>query len=383
MNQTNLAAIHGSCDDRFSRVAEAFESNFAEHGEIGAAVSVWYQGRKAVDLWGGWRDAARSRPWEEDTIVCMMSVGKQVSSICVHLLIERGAIDPEAPIADYWPEFAGGGKEAIKVVHSLSHHDGLIYADKKGQPGDIYIWNNMVRNLEAQSPSWPPGTKGAYNSMNYGFIIGELVRRVTGNTIGTFIHDEIAGPLGIDYHVGLNDDLIARVTDIIPNPDSTTLKLIQDPSSNLARAWKVLPEGGLDFNDDTVRRIELPSGNGHGNARAMARLYAFLAGHGELEGLRLCKHETVDFMREQQWENACGLTGRPYRMGRGFFLNMPGYLQFGDNKSAFAGFGAGGATTIADPEAGLAFSYSPNFMCAGETVGEKGQALINAAFSSL
>ena len=378
-----IPEIHGTCDARFSAVKDAFAGNFRDHGEIGAAVAVYVGGEKLVDLWAGWRDPGRSDPWVQDTIVCMMSVGKAVTALAVHMLIEEGRIEPQRPMAFYWPEFAGCGKERITVEQSLSHHDGLIYADEVGRPGDAHVWHNMIRNIERQTPAWEAGTRGAYNSMLYGFLMGELIRRVTGRSMGAILRERISDPFDIDYHVGLNDDLLSRCAITVPNPKSTTLNAIRDPNSNIARAWKVLPKTGMDFNAEVMKRIELPSGNGHGNARALARLFGALANGGEIGGKRLVRAETIDYMREEQWNNPCGLTGRPYRKGRGFFLNMPGYLEFGSNPRAFAGFGAGGHMAIADPEAAMSFGYSPNFMCDGETVGTKGEAVLRAAFGSV
>lgn len=374
--------INGNCDDRFAAVGAAFERNFAERDELGAAVCIYADGQPVVDLWGGHLDQERTRPWEADTIVCMASVTKGMTALCVHLLIESGELELDAAMADYWPEFAQAGKEAITVGHSLGHHDGLIFNDAAG-PDAWLDWDLTVAAIAAQEPAWAPGTRGAYNSYNYGFNIGEPLRRVSGLTPGQFLRERITGPLGVDYRIGLPEDDLERVSDMYPNPKSTTLNAFKDPSTNLARAWHTLPktDGEFLFNTHAFRTREFPSGNGHGNARAVARIYAALAGGGVLDGIEVWKPETVESMRDLQWDEICGMTDRPFRMGLGLFLNSPPLQPMGSNMSSMGHMGAGGAFAFADPEAGIAFSYSPNFMCEGAGVGDRCEALVEALYN--
>ncbi len=377
----NQAPTDGHCDARFARVRDAFAENFAVREELGAAACVYVDGDKVVDLWGGHVDLSRTEPWREDTIVNMASVTKGMTALCVHILIDRGAIDLDAPMASYWPEFAQAGKDAITVRQTLGHNDGVIFCD--GAPEGSWLdWQQMTDAIAAQAPAWPPGTKGAYNSHNYGYLIGEPIRRVSGRTPGTFFREEIAKPLGVDYHIGLSQADLARVTDLNPNPKSTTLNAFKDPSTNLARAWHRIPKdnGPSPFNRRDFRLKEFPSANGHGNARAVARVFAALARGGEIDGVRVWSEDAVRRMAELQWDGECGMTHRPFRMGLGLFLNSPPLQAMGPNINAFGHMGAGGAFGFCDPERRLAFAYSPNFMCEGAGVGARCDALVDAVF---
>ena len=375
--------IDGSCDARFAAVREAFAANFGEREELGAAICVYSDGAKVVDLWGGHVDRERQRPWGADTIVNMASVTKGLTALGLHILIDRGAIDLDRPMATYWPEFTANGKDAITVRQTLGHNDGVIFNDAAG-PDAWLDWDKMVAAIAAQAPAWEPGTRGAYNSHNYGFLVGEPIRRISGKMPGVFFRDEIAGPLRVDYHIGLAEADLARVSDLYPNPGSTTLNAFKDPSTNLARAWHTLPRDGEPaFNRHDYRVKEFPSGNGHGNARAVARIFAALAGGGAIDGVRIWSEAAVARMGELQWRGECGMTGRPFRMGLGLFLNSPPLQRMGPNDAAFGHMGAGGAFAFADADAHLAFAYSPNFMCAGAGVGERCDALVDATFASL
>lgn len=373
--------IKGSCDPAFERVRQVFEDNFQLRGEVGAAVCVYKDGSKVVDLWGGVADPATGMPWVEDTIVCMMSVGKSMTALAVLMLIERGEIDLDAPVARYWPGFAQAGKADIAVRTLLTGQAGVIYADHAAD-GAAYDWDAMVTAFEQQEPAWEPGTRGGYHSMSMGILLGELVHRVDGRMIDRFFAEEIAGPLDVDYRFGLDDAEIARVSDIIRNPGSVTLTQIADPTTRMGRAWRVVPNAADRYNTDEFRRAVFPSSNGHGNARAIARVYAALACGGSLEGVHLLSPELVEVARTEAWKGTCAMTGRQFRYGHGFFLNYPPLAPLGPNDRAFGHPGAGGAIGIADPEARLSFSYSPNFMTDGAGVGDRSTALIDAAFAA-
>ena len=208
--------IEGTCDPAFAAVRDTFEQNFRKRNEIGAAICVYRDGNKVVDLWGGHKDLARTHPWHADTIVIMNSIAKSMCALCTHILIDRGAIDFDAPVARYWPEFAAAGKQGVLIRHVLSHTDGVIFCDH-APPGSWFDWDVHIRAIEKQEPAWEPGTKGAYNSINIGFILGEVVRRVTGQTIGAFLREAVTEKLGADYHIGLRPDELARVSDMHKN----------------------------------------------------------------------------------------------------------------------------------------------------------------------
>jgi CubicO group peptidase (beta-lactamase class C family) len=376
----------GTVDPAFERVRTAFRGNFAAHGELGAAVSVWIDGRPVVDLWGGWANPARREPWRQHTIVCMMSICKGVAALCAHKLIERGVLDLEAPVAEYWPEFAAGGKARLTVRQLLGHHAGLIYPDG-APPGSFFDFEIMTAAMAAQAPEWPPGTRGAYHSATYGILIGELVRRADGRRVGRFMAEEIAAPLGLDYHFGVPEADLGRLAEIVPNAGSVTINLRNDPTTKAGRAWRPMTSDEPSmFNDIRFRTGELPEGSGlygHGNARAIGRLFAALARGGEIDGVRLLRRDSVDRLRTVQWAEACGLYGRAFRMGLGLFLNSPSHMPMGPNPDSFGHAGAGGALGFADPARQLAFAYSPNQMCAGTGVGERCDALVEATYACL
>jgi CubicO group peptidase (beta-lactamase class C family) len=343
-------------------------------------VCVYKDGRKVVDLWGGLADLKSGRAWARDTVVCMMSVGKGMAGLCVHQLIDRGAIEVDAPVARYWPRFAQNGKAAITVGQLLGGLAGLIYADAAPE-NSILDWELMIDALERQAPEWAPGTQGAYHSMSAGFLLGELVQKVDGRRIDAYFRDEIARKLGVEYGYGLDDEQIARTARIVPNPGSTTSNAVADRTSKLGRAWKARPAGADYYNDDAFRRAVVPSTNGHGNARAVARIYAALAQDGAIDGARILSPAGVARLRTQQWDSICGMTDRPYRYGMGVFLNKPPMVPMGPNPNSFGHPGAGGAIGFADPDNNIAFSFSPNFMCAGAGVGDRCESLIEAVYA--
>lgn len=381
-NPAEEPQIHGTCDPAFGQVKDVFAENFRSRGELGAAVCVYKDGEKVIDLWGGVADRATGRPWQQDTIVFMASVYKSISALCVLMLVDRGKIDLEAPVARYWPEFAQAGKDKISVRTLLSAQAGVIYADA-APDGAMLDWDVMIDALAQQAPAWEPGTKGGYHSMSCGFLLGELVRRVDGRMVGAFLAEEIAGPLGADYKMGLSTHDMSRAVSLIPNPESVTLNQIADPTTKMGRAWRVRPKDPDYQNTAMYRRGTRLSGNGYGNAGGVARIYAALANGGSLDGVHLVSPELIEIARTESWRGICEMTGRPFRYGVGFFLNYPPLMPFGSNNRAFGHPGAGGAIGIADPEARMSFSYSPNLMCAGAGVGDRCEALVAAALGTL
>ncbi len=375
--------LSGRCDPRFAAVRAEFLRNFAERGELGAAVCVYHEGQPVVDLWGGYRDVKSRDPWREDTIVSLMSIGKSMAALSVLMLVDRGRIELEAPVAKYWPEFAQNGKSAISVRQMLGGLAGVIYTDSAA-PGALYRWDDMIAAIEQQAPEWPPGSRGAYHSTTYGFMAGELVRRVDGRAFDRFFAEEVANPLGADYRFGIPITDFDRIADVIPNAESATVSQIADVDSKLGRAWRIRPAGPAFFyNEQGFRTAVIPSGNGHGNARAIARIYSVLANFGEIDGIHLLHPPLVEMCREVQWDGDCGLTGRDYKYGLGFFLNRPPLTPMGPNPRAFGHPGLGGALAFADPENRIAFGYCPTALCAGEGVGERCDALVRAAFNAL
>ncbi len=377
-----MTTISGHCLPGFEALRVAFERNFAERGEVGAAVCLYRDGRPVVDLWGGTMVPQPARAWEADTLVCMMSVGKSVCALAVLMLVDRGVVDLEAPVGRYWPGFARAGKERITVRTLMSGLAAVLYADNAPE-GSAYDWDVMIRALEDQAPEWEPGTRGAYHSMTCGLLLGELVRRADGRSIDRFVREEICAPLGIEYWFGLDGSAMNRVADIVPNEGNETLQQSGDRRTKLGRAWRVQPRPGNGHYRNTrqFRESCFPSATGHSNARSTARLYAALACGGSIDGTRLLSPALVETARTESWCGTCGMTDRPFRYGVGFFLNRPPLLPFGPNPRAFGHPGAGGALGFADPENRLAFGYSPNRMCEGAGVGERCLALVEAAYS--
>lgn len=372
--------IHGRCDPAFAAVGEVFAENFRSRDEVGGAVCVYREGEVVVDLWGGWADEARTRPWQADTIVCMMSVGKGMAALCLWMLVDRGLIDLDAPVADYWPGFAGAGKGAITVRTVLTGKAGLLYTDH-APDGAGYDWDVMIRALELQAPEWEPGTDHGYHSATAGYLLGEIVRRVDGRPLDVFLREEVCLPLGADYGYGAAWADPARVADMLPNKDSHTFVQSRDPTTKMGRAWRTRPDSEAHYNDPLMRSGLMPSTNGHGNARAVATIYAALAGGGTLGDVRLVSPAIIDRMREESWFGTCAMTDRVFRYGHGFFLNEPNMSPMGANPRAFGHPGAGGALGFADPENRIAFSYSPTRMCAGAGLGDRCAALSAAVFA--
>lgn len=374
--------MEGDCDPAFAPLRDAFHENFTARGELGAAVAVMHRGRLVVDLWGGWQDQARQRRWAGETLVCMMSVAKSVTAFCVHALADDGLIDLDAPIARYWPDYDCHGKGATPVRWALCHLAGVPVVE--GPPrGAIYDWNAMTAALAAQVPMVPPGGEPVYHTMTQGFLLGELVRRVTGLSLGRFLRQRVAAPLGIDYAIGLSPEQAARCATMVPAAGNL-LAIAQsgDPTSLLARAWAQLP-AEEDFNSAAWRAAEIPSANGHGTARAIATFYGALAQGGRLGDVRLISPVALERATTQQWHARSAASGLTFRAALGFFLNCPPDRPMGPNPATFGHSGAGGAQSFADPAAGIGFCYAPNRMHGGIDIGPRAKVLIEALFRCL
>ncbi|WP_202517152.1 serine hydrolase domain-containing protein [Streptomyces sp. SID685] len=374
--------IDGECEPGFERVRDAFEANFRTRGELGAAVCVYQDGRKVVDLWGGMADPVTQTPWRHDTIVGMMSVGKGMAALCVLMLADRGQLDLDQPVASYWPEFAQAGKAEITVRTLLQSKAALLYADA-APDGSGYDWDTMIHAFEVQAPVWEPGTRGAYHTMSAGFLLGELVRRVDGRRLETFFDEEVAGPLGADYRFGLRNADFPRLARISAPHDQGLVEQMTTPGTDLHRAWRIRPRPAdlreNPSNDPDYLKARFPSSNGQGNARAVARVFAVLAESGELDGVRLVSRELIDQARTPSWEDVCPMTGQFTRYGAGFVLPDPENLPWPGR--ALGHPGLGGALGIADPDARLAFAYSPNHLGHGAGISDRCMALIDALWS--
>ncbi|MEM7095424.1 MAG: serine hydrolase domain-containing protein [Actinomycetota bacterium] len=382
--------VHGTVAEGFEPVAETFIDNFAERGEIGASVSVYADGEKVVDLWGGCANHKTGEPWRKESAIVVFSTTKGAAAICVAMLVDQGLLDYGAPVARYWPEFAANGKQDITVGQLMSHQAGLIYVDPPLPLGDILEVTPIVEALAAQAPLWEPGTKHGYHALTYGWLAGELVRRVDGRSLGTFFAEEVAEPLGLDFWIGLPEDQewrVARLRGGAP-PQGEELELmrrIAGPGTKGGRALYLDGalsnpiDGEMPFNTRAVRASEIPAANGVANAAAVARLYA--ATIGEIDGVQLLSPEVVDAVRAQRVFGPDESLVLDTRIGYGFMLHCDELVLSGDG--AFGHYGAGGSLGFADPERGLAFGYVMNQMGGGIASDPRAVHLLEAARDAL
>jgi CubicO group peptidase (beta-lactamase class C family) len=381
---------------RFDRVREAFEANFRDHDEIGAAVAVALDGELVVDLWGGYQDAGRTTPWSRDTIVNVWSIGKAITAICLLQLVERGLVDLDAPVARYWPEFAQAGKESVTIRTLMAHKAGLQAVGKPLPPGyNLTNWDGMCAELAAQAPWWEPGTNFGYHTNTYGFLLGEIVRRIDGRTIDRYLQEEIAGPLGVDFHFGLGPELDHRVADWVPyvrSAEETSDRpwLEVDPATvngiELGRMMAYRnppPLPGVTTNSRIWRASVYPSTSGHANARAVATIFGALATEsGNWNGHHVLETAIRDDAIQIHADGEDAVLGRPNRFGLGFQLTNPGVRPLGTGPRAFGHYGNGAVLGFADPDGHVAFGYVCNR--AGRSWRDpRNIALVDAVYASL
>lgn len=375
--------ISGFCGPRFERVLRAFEANFRTGSEVGAAVSVYHEGQKVVDLWGGYTDRAKSKRWEENTTVNMMSVAKGFVATAIAMLVDRGKLDYDAPVAKYWPEFGANGKENIPLRYILDHRAGLPVLRPSGPRGLVYDWDGITNALADMVPLWVPGEEAGYHILSMGCLTGEVIRRVTGMAPGEFIRKEITEPLGLDYNIGLKDGEIDRVAEFIPAVEGTIFKVEDLPDEELLKyAWAELPEGE-DFNSREWRMAQVPGASGHGNARAVARFYSCLAEGGSLDGVDLLSSGAIRVMSAEQHNMKEQVMKRSYHQGLGVLRNSPPISPMGPNMQSFGHHGVGGSVGLCDPDARLGFAYSMNQMHARVDNGPRAGRLKDAMFASV
>ena len=383
-----MPQIHGHCDDGFGAVRAAFEENFAEREELGAAVTVLVDGVPVADLWAGWADPARTRPWERDTLVNVWSTTKGPTALCAHLLVDRGLLDLDAPVAAYWPEFAAAGKESVRVRDLLSHRAGLAGLREPHTLAELYDWELTTARLAATEPWWEPGTRSGYHALTYGFLVGEVVRRVTGLLPGAFLHQEVTGPLGIDFTVGLPEKEEGRVAELVqPRTVTSAASAFFAQMEPVAIASLANPPTGVAAaNTREWRAAEIPAANGHGTARAVAALYGILAGRGSFGGRRILSEEAAERVREGQGSCRDLVLGAGFahdtEIGLGLWLSGAN-RSYGPNPRAFGHDGAGGSCGLADPEAGVALGYVMNRMGPNIADDPRKMALIDAVYASL
>lgn len=359
------ARVSGFVAPGFEPVQDVFEANFERHGEVGAAFCVHRHGRIVVDLWGGLKTPGSSDPYTADTLQMVMSTTKGMVAIAAHILADEGRLDFDAPVVQYWPEFAAQGKAGIPVRWLFSHRAGLAAIDEPLTIEDVYAWDPVVAALAAQKPNWEPGTAHGYHAATYGWLAGEVVKRVSGMSVGELVADRLARPLGLDLWIGLPDALNARVAAQIPAPpppagtplDPFTARLA-DPTTLMYRAFSN-PSGMFAVaNSPAFRAAEVPAINGIATARALSRLYA--ACIGEVDGVRLFKPETVERAMRTEAQGEDLVVGYETRYGTGFQLSFPSRPMAGEG--SFGHYGMGGAMAFAHPAQGLSLGYVMNQM---------------------
>jgi CubicO group peptidase (beta-lactamase class C family) len=375
---------HGTVEPGFEPVREAFEANFKERGDIGAGFCLYVGGRPVVDIWGGIADRKTERGWSEDTLTLVYSTTKGVTAICAHLLAQRGQLELDAPVAEYWPEFGQSGKEAVTVRHLLSHRAGLPTLSPRLAQQAALAWDPAVDNLAAQAPMWEPGSKHGYHAVTFGWLVGEVIRRVTGRTTGQFLAEEVSGPLGLDLWIGLPEAEEPRLSRLVPaelpqvsaslsGDERERLLAMADPESLLQRALNPT-DPPFNFNRRPVHAAELPAANGIATARALAKLYA--ATIGEVDGVRLLMPETVAAATVEQSSGRDAVLVLPTRFGSGFFLPSSFSPLMGPR--SFGHSGAGGSLAFADPDFQVGFAYVMNRMQQGLAADPRPVALVES-----
>ncbi|WP_092533978.1 serine hydrolase domain-containing protein [Amycolatopsis arida] len=370
--------VHGTWRDGFAEVRDVLAANLESGLDVGASVAVYLDGEPAVDVWGGYEDAARTRPWRRDTVTTVWSVTKTMTALCALILADRGALRLDAPVARYWPEFAAAGKDGVEVRHLLGHTAGLPDWDEPLAVEDLYDWDKATALLARQAPWWTPGTASGYHALTQGYLVGEVVRRVCGRSIGTFFAEEVAGPLGADFHLTLGPEQDHRFAPIIPRersasaaapPPPVPLRTIVTPEDSWRAGW---------------RRAEIPAVAGYGNARSVAAVQSVLAGGGAAGGRRLLSEAGARATLSVQADGVDLVLGAPLRFGVGYGLNSTD-IDLLPNPDTCWWDGWGGSVVVADLDARMCVAYVMNRMRAREYVigDRRGTSVIAAAYRAL
>jgi CubicO group peptidase (beta-lactamase class C family) len=356
--------LGGRCSARFDPLRELFAAKLESGEDLGASLAINIDGEMVVDLWGGWADAARTVPWAEDTITCVFSTTKAMTALAALVLVDRGELDLDAKVAAYWPEFAVRGKDRITVRQLLSHTSGVAGWDPPVTLDDLYDWGKSTALLAAQAPWWEPGMGSGYHGLSYGHLIGEVIRRITGQRLGVFFAAEIAGPLGADFHIGLPPSEFHRVAELVPWPLQPTYPADLDPNSPAFKMFTgpVMPPDMEWSGTERWRRADIGAGNGHGNARSTARIQSAVACGGEVDGVRLLSPKTIDRIFEVQSDGIDFVLGYRLKIGVGYGLPWPEVLPFVPEGRVCFGAGAGGSLVIADADRRMTFAYVMNKM---------------------
>ena len=377
-----MTDISGVCDERFADLRALFAKNIDAGDELGGSLVVDVGGVPLVDIWGGWTDRQQTRPWQRDTISNVWSCTKTVTALAALVLVERGLLEIDAPVARYWPEFAAAGKEDVRVRHVLSHTSGVPAWDQPVTMEDVYDSHTAAARLAAQAPWWTPGTASGYHLLNYGHLVGELIRRVDGRTLGRFVVEEIAGPLDADFHIGLPDSEVDRVADIVPPQRTSIDPSAPDPDNIRLRTFTGPWVDARESLTPAWRRAEIGAANGHGNARSLARIQSVVACGGAVEGVRLLSPETIALIFQPQSDGPDLVLGAHVRFGIGYGLPSPAVPYIPQGRVCFwPGFG--GSIVVVDTERRTTISYVMNKMGAGLLGSDRTIAYVNEVYTAL
>lgn len=402
MTTQTETGIHGSCDPRFEGMREVLAQQIENGEHVGYGVAVYHRGQQVVDLWGGLSDEAAGTPWAEKTMSVSYSVTKGLTSTCLHILADRGLVDYQAPVAAYWPEFAQGsfarGKDGITVYHLLTHQAGMAPVPGTMHGTDLYDWGAVIKGLEEMAPAWEPGTDSGYHANTYGFLVGEVIRRVGGKTVGTFLRDEVCEPLGLrDMYIGAPAEVDGQIARLVSKPSPPSEEMVKRMQERVAAGLPLIdpllerafgaPPGGLmaagqgpnPLDTFEGRRSEQPSANGVMTARDAARLYACLANGGELDGVRLMSAERVKQMSALQTKRADKVLTVEIAWSLGYMNGGFEDRALGMRTTAFGHPGVGGAVAFCDPEIDMSFAFVTNAVASDGLATGRSLPLANAA----
>jgi CubicO group peptidase (beta-lactamase class C family) len=377
-----MATVEGHCDPRFAALRATLAEQIASGNELGASIVLNIDGENVVDIWGGHADEARTQPWHRDTITNVWSSTKTVAALAILIQVSRGKLDVDAPVADYWPEFAQNGKQGVKVKHLLSHTSGVSGWDQPVTGDDIFDLPTAVARLEKQAPWWEPGTASGYHAINYGHLLGELIRRTAGKSMKRFVADEIAGPLRADFQIGADEKDWPRIAPVVPPPPAPFDLTQMDPDSPAVKTFTGPPLDATQALRPEWRRADMAGVNGHGNARSLAQILSTVTRGGG----QLLSAETVDQIFDVQADGTDLVIGIPLRFGTGYGLTGGGTATsvpwLPQGKICFWG-GWGGSIGLMDLDRKVTFTYVMNKMGAGILGSDRTEAYVRAAYKAL
>ena len=390
MTNTTPIAAHGTCSPRFEPLRQLFTNNLNTGVDLGASVAVTIEGEFAVDLWGGWADVARTRPWNEDTLTLVYSTTKMMAALAALVLVDRGELDLDAPVAKYWPEFAAQGKGGVLVRHVMSHTSGVSGWQEPVSMADVCDWEKSTALLAAQASWWEPGTSSGYQMISHGHLIGEIVRRVSGHKLSAFFAREIAAPLGADFHMGIQPENYDRLAEQMQPagrpkfPLKALLSFLFLRNGVLSKTFNNPPHDPAFRLTDTYRQADMGASNGYGNAHSVARALSVLANGGVVDGVRLLSPKTIDRIFEPQSNGMDRVLGIPINWGIGFALpptRMVPLLPAGSRVCFWGGYG--GSMTFIDLERRMTISFVMNKLDGGILGSPRVERILACAYACM